>query len=79
MQTSNIIWKMSGKISSILLRYPTLSELFCVVAAKAFSLSDVMWTAVLVSERLSDYSSSQQALSHGGVGVGAHLFLICSK
>lgn len=47
---------------------PTLSELFCIVAAEAFSLSDVMWTAVLVSERLSDYSSSRQALAHGRGG-----------
>lgn len=59
---------MSGKITSILLRHPTLSELFCVVAAEAFSLSDVMWTAVLVSERLSDYSSSRQALTHSRGG-----------
>lgn len=59
---------MSGKITSIFLRLPTLSELFCVVAAKAFSLSDVMWTAVLVSERLSDYSSSRQALTHSRGG-----------
>lgn len=68
---------MSRKITSILLRHPTLSELFCVVAAEEFSLSDVMWTAVLVSERLSDYSSSQQALTHGRGEM--HLFLICSK
>lgn len=61
----------------------TLTELFCFVAGDAFSLSDVMWPAVSVSERRlgvflistathsqlgSDYISFSFAESKGGCG-----------